>query len=190
MSENHKESKWQYFLMVILIPIIFAIILAGVLLHTTGIMNVGERLQQTVSFLPFIDSEEQVEEGEDEEGFSLEEEIANLEREVSSYASQIYQLELDLEDREAQITLLEDQLSTMEEHGEDVIDEDIVVTDIKEIIRTLEAMSASKAANILSEMTNEEAATYLRMMKVDTKSQIISRLDPADAAEIITILSE
>ncbi|UTR15097.1 hypothetical protein MM221_00390 [Salipaludibacillus sp. LMS25] len=192
MSKKNKQkeksqSKFMAFFMVVLIPAVFAIILAVVLLYYLGI-NVGDTVKQAASFLPFIEEEEERE-------LSDEELVAQLEHENKSFSQQIQQLESELEARNEEIADLEEQLS--EEGSDGLSDEEIegaadleeVTTDVNDIVKTLENMTGSKAADIVGELPEDEAVTYLRLMNVNSRSDILGRLDPELAARILGQLS-
>ena len=169
--------------MVVFIPAIFILILSGVLLYYMGV-NVGERVQQTAALLPFIEAEKT------ESETSFEEKIAQLEHENSSYITQIDQLENQLRRKEDEVSRLQEELLIAKQDEEKQEDEIIEERgDIREAVRTLEGMSASKAANIFSELNQEEAVNYLRHMNVDSRSQILSRMDAGEAAELVSLLS-
>ncbi|MDQ0253711.1 flagellar motility protein MotE (MotC chaperone) [Evansella vedderi] len=185
MSKEKSENKWQWFLMVILIPAVFAVILAVVLLYYMG-FNVGERIEQSASFLPFVESQED----EENENEILREQLIQLEDELTSYQSIISELEYENNQKDQQLAALEEQLSIANENVREADEQpEEVRTDLSDIVRTLEGMSASRAANIFSEMEQEEAVIYLRLMKVDNRSQILSRMDPALAAQLVSLLS-
>src|SRR5690554_5841695 len=131
MSKEENQSKWQWFLMVIFIPAIFALILAVVVLYYMGI-NVGERAQQALSFLPFIESEEE----QLEEEMQLEEKIAQLEHENQSYQSQISQLENEISRLEQTILQYEEE-SEEEQPQTDEEKEEKPSTSAKDVVRTL-----------------------------------------------------
>jgi flagellar motility protein MotE (MotC chaperone) len=191
MSKNKQieksQSKFQVFFMVILIPAIFAVVLAVVLLYYLG-FNVGETIQQAKSMLPFLAEQEQNEEGEVEK-LSDEENIAQLEHENQLYVQQIQQLESQIESQERDLENLEEQLfdKQTEELSEEELEE--VTADINDIVKTLEEMTSSKAADIIVELPQEQAVTYLRMMRGAIRSDILSRVEPETAAELLTQMS-
>ncbi|PYZ93144.1 hypothetical protein CR194_08060 [Salipaludibacillus keqinensis] len=183
MSKNNQpkdkgQNKLQVFFMVVLIPAIFAVILAVVVLYYVG-FNVGGTFQQAASMLPFIDDET-------EEQMSDEEHMAQVEHENQSYLQQIQQLESEIEAKDTEIASLEAEL--FDQESEEVLDEEEteeVTADLNDIVKTLEDMTASKAADIISELPEEEAVTYLRMMRVNNRSNILSRVDPEVAAQLL-----
>lgn len=188
MSKEKKQNKVQWFFMVIFIPAVFALILAVVILYYLGI-DVGARVQQAVSFLPFIESPSE----EEENDISLEEKVVQLEHENKIYESRIQELENVITQLEEQIIQYQEAKEEGEgENGDgtgELNDDEIVESvSLKEVVKTLEGMTTSKAANIVSELDETEATTYLRMMRVDVRSQILSKMDPQKAAKLISLL--
>ncbi|WP_078595590.1 MotE family protein [Evansella clarkii] len=189
MSGDQEKSKFQWFFIVIFIPAVFVMILAVVLMYYTGV-NVGGAVREAASVLPFIDSDE-----ESHEEYSSEELTVRLEHENENYAKELARLEMELESKEEEIMRLEEELLLLnqeEEHGDDyeAAEEDVNRQDIRDIVRTLESMTASKAADILEEMSEDEAAGYLRQMNIDKRAQILSRMDPETAASLVNQLAE
>ncbi|MFA9558083.1 magnesium transporter MgtE N-terminal domain-containing protein [Evansella sp. AB-rgal1] len=183
-KEEQQHSKWQWFLMVIFIPAIFAMILAVVLLNYMGV-NVGSGIQQVMTFLPFH--------SEEEDSFEsvLQDQIVTLEEENKVQQTTISQLESDVSRKESKIDQLQNELQALLEEMDILkVENDSKKVEMKDIVRTFEAMTASKAANIISELEAEEAARLLSAMNIEGRSQIISRMPPADAAEIISLITE
>ncbi|SDY72048.1 Flagellar motility protein MotE, a chaperone for MotC folding [Evansella caseinilytica] len=188
MKKEQKESKVKMFLMLVLIPLIFISVLAFALINYLGY---GDNIKQALSFLPFIEAPADGELQEDD----LEGRIAQLEHENASQLSEIDELQSMLAQRESTIEELEEQLAEMEAENEeenpgDEAEDMEAGADVKDVVRTLEAMSASKAAPIISEMTQDEAVMYLRIMNVDARSKILSKMDPEEAAQLVSLLTD
>ncbi|WP_416150949.1 hypothetical protein ACM26V_08280 [Salipaludibacillus sp. HK11] len=192
MSKNKQkeksQSKFQVIFMVIVIPAFFAVILAVVLLYYLG-FDVGGTVKQAASALPFISEDEELEDGE--ERLTDEESIAQLEHENQSYLQQIQQLENQLETSEAELETLQEELLTLQSDEVDLDEEALgeVTADVNDIVKTLEEMTSSKAADIISELPEGEAVTYLRMMNVRNRSDILGRVEAETAAELLSQMS-
>ncbi|WP_096189125.1 MotE family protein [Evansella halocellulosilytica] len=184
MSENQKQSKLQLFFMVVLIPAIFAVVLAVVLLYYMGI-NVSDSVKSAFSALPFISDEN---DDELSDG-SREERLVQLEHENENYLSQIEQLEYELAMKDEEISQLELEIQSYIENENNEEDQEEERPDLQEVVRTLEGMTASKAASIMSELSQDEAVMYLQLMSLDSRSQILARMDAEEAAQIVSQLS-
>lgn len=182
-QKEKTQSKFQILLMIVIVPFIFALILAVVLLYYLG-FNITDSVKNLADNLPFIESEE---EGED---ISDEEYIIQLENENESQAQRIAELEQELAAVETDFSELEEDLSdlTSDEtvEGEEA---DQALADFEEVIRTLQEMTASKAAVIIEEMPEQQAVLYLRAMNVNARADILGRVDAELAASILTQIS-
>lgn len=189
-KQKKSEGKLQVFFMVVLIPAIFAIILAAVVLYYLG-FNIGDQLRSAATALPFVESEE-VMEGEEE--LSTEEYIAQLERENQTLTRDSEGLERQVESQEEQIAELEEELLLLQSDGvpEDAELEDMeqASADLNDIVRTLQEMTASRAAEIMEELPEAQAVTYLQLMNNRTRAEILSRMEAETAAILISQLSE
>lgn len=189
-KQKKSEGKLQVFFMVVLIPAIFAIILAAVVLYYLG-FNIGDQLRSAATALPFVESEE-VMEGEEE--LSTEEYIAQLERENQTLTRDSEGLERQVESQEEQIAELEEELLLLQSDGvpEDAELEDMeqASADLNDIVRTLQEMTASRAAEIMEELPEAQAVTYLQLMNNRTRAEILSRMEAETAAILISQISE
>ncbi|MBU9720321.1 MULTISPECIES: MotE family protein [Bacillaceae] len=185
MKNDNSQNKWQVFFMLIFIPGVFAVILAVAVLSFMNV-NIVDNVKQVVSMLPFVDGENE-ETIETEE--NVEEMLVQLEHENSTYLTTIQSLEYEMEQKNLQIIELEERIDQLvQQENENEIQESNESADYGDIVRTLEGMTASKAAQIVSEMEEDEAVLYLRLMNTDARSQILSRVDPSKAANIISKL--
>ena len=194
MSKQNKkksEGKLQVFFMVVLIPAVFAIILAAVVLYYLG-FNIGDQMRNVAGVLPFIESEE-VMEGEEE--LTTEEYIAQLERENQTLTRDTEDLQRQVESQEEEILQLEEELLLLQsgealEDGEMEGDAVEASADLNDIVRTLQEMTASRAADIMEELPQDQAVTYLQLMNNRARADILSRMEAETAAVLISQLSE
>ena len=184
------EGKLQVFFMVVLIPAVFAIILAAVVLYYLG-FNVGDQVRNAAAALPFVESEEAI---EGEEELSTEEYIAQLERENQTLTRDKEDLERQTESQEEQIEELEEELLLMQSDGvpEDGEEDnsETASADLNDIVRTLQEMTASRAADIMEELPEDQAVTYLQLMNNRARADILSRMEAETAAVLISQISE
>lgn len=187
-TEEREYSKFQWFIMVIFIPTVFAVILFVVVMHFIGI-NVVEQTQQVATNLPFVsqfvtteedlaEEEEQLKIDELMEAISLKErDVQNLENQLAMYDKEIDLLEAKIDDLNQQ---LEEKNNS--EQG--------IRVEYEEIARLYESMSAKNSANIISELPTQQAAEQLMYVRTSTRADILARLSPEKAAEIIKIISQ
>ncbi|WP_440898496.1 magnesium transporter MgtE N-terminal domain-containing protein [Bacillus daqingensis] len=160
--------------MVVIIPVLFAVMLAGVVMYYLGFQPV----QYAADFTASLFSEEEVD----------EEEEAVLHHENQELQRRIEELELELEEA---LAAAEEEEPEFEEEEDEEEDEDSsqALEELEDMIRTLQLMTASRAAAIMEEMTLEEAVTYFRGMQVTSRAEILSRMEEDQAAAIINALS-
>lgn len=182
-----KTSKFQKFLYWFLIPFLFALAVALLVLTLLG-HNVFQVTKEYGQKIPFVSS--------------LFNEESNGSLEESE--NKVIELEADIKDREARITQLEGQLETKDidieraqlekERLQQEIEELRAIRDenkraFKDIIKTYETISAKKAAPIISEMEDSEAVRILASVKPDTLASIMENMDPANAARMTGLLT-
>ncbi|OIJ17988.1 hypothetical protein BKP45_19950 [Anaerobacillus alkalidiazotrophicus] len=174
--------------MVIFIPIMFAILLFSIILSFMGI-SVVDQAKQVASNIPvlsnYVKTEDQI---------IAEEEKANID-----------ELMAIINARETELSLLEQTLSTKEEEILSLLNEIEILmgqleekketqlevkTEYIEIAKLYETMSAKNAANILTQLSGDEAAIHLSFIKIDARAAILAKMAPDKAAELISLLSD
>ncbi|WP_169824146.1 MotE family protein [Anaerobacillus alkalidiazotrophicus] len=187
-NTEQKYSKFQWFVMVIFIPIMFAILLFSIILSFMGI-SVVDQAKQVASNIPvlsnYVKTEDQI---------IAEEEKANID-----------ELMAIINARETELSLLEQTLSTKEEEILSLLNEIEILmgqleekketqlevkTEYIEIAKLYETMSAKNAANILTQLSGDEAAIHLSFIKIDARAAILAKMAPDKAAELISLLSD
>ncbi|MFB5660563.1 MotE family protein [Alteribacillus sp. HJP-4] len=181
-SKEKKTGKAQWFFLIIFVPLLFAVILGGVILSFLGI-NVLELGREAVSNVPGL-AEMVEEEGPNEETEQLEsaeeaaakdDEIAALQAELEAKDDEIRDLETELEE-----VLIESE--TDQNQSEDEDGDDSELTDI------YENMAPGSAADVFSEMDTARVVLHMNGLRADTRSQILAKMEPADAASILSAL--
>ncbi|PLR97273.1 MotE family protein [Bacillus sp. T33-2] len=185
--KDKPQSKLQWFLIVILIPSLFAITVALIVLTFAGV-NVFEKANDIGAKIPFVSG---LMKGEKKES-------------VKEYEKQIAGLEAEMKDREAKIEQLQKKIDN---NGKDIervqlekqqleaqIDELTAIQEenkraFKDIVRTYESMSPKSAAPIIAKMTDEEALKILTNIKADTLAAIMEKMTPEEAAKYTEMLT-
>lgn len=190
-KESKKSSKFQGFIYVVLIPLLFAITVALVAMTFLG-YNVFELTKEYGQKIPFISSVFSEDETQSVKG--LEKEMIKLEAEIKDREAKISQLQTDLDSKEAEISKVQIEKERLEEE----IDELTAMKEqnkraFKDIVKTYETISAKKAAPILAQMSEDEALQILSSVKADTLAAIMEKMEPEDAArytELLTVKAE
>jgi flagellar motility protein MotE (MotC chaperone) len=192
-NEEKKYNKFQWFLFVVLIPLLFTVAIVCVVLSVAGI-NVLEAGKSVGEKIPFISGSN---DGNKEKAKS-----------TSQFQKQIADLEAKIKDRKAEVTKLEDLVDSRDQtiqrndlekqQLEKQIEEVRAAQEqnklaFKEIVRTYETMSAKKSAPIITKLGDDEAVKLLSNIKADTLAGIMEQMKPEDAARLtkkLTINSE
>ncbi|WP_163536797.1 hypothetical protein [Gracilibacillus sp. YIM 98692] len=182
----YKEKKpgiWQW-LVVIIVPFIFAVIVALVILYIMGV-DVLTQSKQALNQVPFI--QEKVLTSEEERYVNQlteqEEMIEAKDSEMDSLQAEIITKEKTIQDLESQVEQLQQQL--MEQENVDEINPADETT--QELATSFENMKPSAAASIMEEMENGAAMPLLRQMDAEARGEILAEMAP-DAAAVYTDL--
>lgn len=187
-QEEKEYSKVQWFFVVIVIPSLFAITVAVLVLTVAGV-NVFEKANEFKEKIPFIPTEEEVVEKKASE--DMEVKLTELKAEVKDRETIIADLETETEGKDQEIETLKlekeqlqkqiDALTLSQQAGDQTF---------QEIVNTYETMSAKKVAPIITEMNNNEAIRILSSLKSDTLAAILENMEAADAAKYTVLLSD
>ncbi|TMW73216.1 magnesium transporter MgtE N-terminal domain-containing protein [Alteribacter natronophilus] len=182
-AEQKKTNKFQAVLFLIAVPLLFAGIL-GFIIFTLA----GEEAREVVYSIPvagpLIKPDGEVARG------GLESRIEQLKEENEGLNREIAQLVYEIEQKDQLISELEEPADSGEEPAAEAEEEEPAGDRLREMVRTLEGMTASRAADILESMEDRQAALYLDAMRTSERSQILARIDAERAAGIIALMSE
>jgi len=186
-KETKKSSKFQSFIYIVFIPLLFAITVALVAMTFLG-YNVFEMTKEYGQKIPFVSS--MFSEEKQQSVKSLEKDMIVLEAEIKDREAKISELQTELESKDQEIS----KAQLERERLEDEIDELTAMKEdnkraFKDIIKTYETISAKKAAPILAQMSEDEALQILSSVKADILAAIMEKMDPEDAARYTELLS-
>lgn len=185
--EEERYSKIQWFFMVILIPVVFAIILFSIILNLMGV-NVLDHAKQIAANVPYLSEYVKTDEllSSDVEKIHIEE----LSAVAKAREMEIEQLKSNIASKETEIQSLQDEIKMlMTELEEKQGAQDIKGQEYKSIAKMYVTMSAKNAASILSELPEEEAALQLSFLKPDVSAAILAKMKPEKAAQLITLMN-
>ncbi|MEC1376165.1 MotE family protein [Heyndrickxia oleronia] len=185
--EDQPRSRFQWFLYVIFIPLLFAIVIALIVAQFAGV-NVFEKAKDLSGKLPFISSKVEKTSGKSLKEY--EDKIIDLQAEIENKDTELTQLQskIDSQDNEKQQMLLE------QKRLEDEIDELKQIQNqnkkaFQEIVQTYESMSPKSAAPIILSMTDPEALKILSNLKSDVLAKIMEKMPADRAAKYTEMLS-
>ncbi|WP_433749736.1 MotE family protein [Falsibacillus pallidus] len=186
-EKKEKNNKFQWFVMVIIIPVLFAIAITLIVLTFAGV-NVFEKGKQIGENIPIIsgmihkDSKTTIKE--------YESKMTNLEAVIKDKEAQIDQLSNKIETQaDEKDKLLLEQERLQQEIGELKQIQDDNKKAFKEIVHTYETMSPKSAAPIILKMKDDEAVHILSQISNESLAQILEQMPPENAAKYTEKLS-
>ncbi len=186
-KENQDGNKLQWFLYVIAIPTLFAIVIALVALSILGI-NIFDTAKDIGGKVPFISQFVK-----EEKPLSIEEfekDIISLEAEIKDREAKMDQLQSKIDSKDTQLKRMELEKAQLQAQIEELtaIQEENKRA-FREIVKTYETMSAKSAAPIISKMDTEEAVKILTNIKPESLAAIMEKLPAEEAAKYTEILT-
>ncbi|KOP82138.1 MotE family protein [Cytobacillus solani] len=185
--ESKKTSRFQSFIFVVLIPLLFTITVALIVMTILG-YNVFELTKEYGQKIPFISSA--ISDDDSDSAKDIETKMIELEAEIKDREAKITKLETELESKDQEISRAElekeqleaeiEELTAMKEENKRAF---------KDIVKTYETISAKKAAPILSQMSETEALEILTNLKSDKLAEIMEKMEPEDAARYTELLT-
>ncbi|MHA6529256.1 MotE family protein [Paenibacillus sp. BAC0078] len=207
IENEGSASKFERFLF-LMIPIIFTLVLLGVLL-TLFNMDIRKNVLEIANKIPIVekwvpdppqdetgDTSTDAKKKSEEQAASSETTIKELK---SQLAKQAEQLRKASEDKAAQATktdALQKQIDGMKaeaaaaEASKNAQTEDPYVKQVTELAKLYSGMKASKAAPIMENLTTDEMVQIFSVMNNASKTAILEKMDPKKAADVSVKLKE
>ncbi|WP_150267657.1 magnesium transporter MgtE N-terminal domain-containing protein [Paenibacillus tepidiphilus] len=209
IENEESASKFERFLF-LMIPIIFTLVLLGVLL-TLFNMDVREKALKIADKILFVErfvpdpvadtpaesaAEENDQTDSEKQLESSESTIKELKAQLASQAAQLQQANEAKSAQDSRVEALQKQIDDMKaeaEAAEAVAAEEAVdpyQDRVTELAKLYSGMKASKAAPILENLTTEEQVQIFSAMNNASKTAILEKMDPEAAAEVTVRLKE
>lgn len=189
LEETKSETKYnklQWFFFVIVIPLLFAIAIALVVMTIAG-LNVFDMVEEYGEKIPgiatLLDKKEvSTSKDEVETVFSLratiedqKDEIANLQGEIDSKQTEIVASQEEIEKLTNEIKILQEK-------------EKQATIKLEELAKVYETMSSKKSSAILAAMANEDALDIISTMNNTARAAVLEKMEPTKAAELTVLL--
>ncbi|MGV3467035.1 MAG: magnesium transporter MgtE N-terminal domain-containing protein [Heyndrickxia sp.] len=177
LEEEKSSNKFLWFIYVVVIPLLFAIVIALIVSTFAGI-NIFEKAKEFGEKTHILSSSKNVSsrsKADEEKMISLNAEIQNKDSQIENLQKQ-----LDSKDNEIQQLLLEqkrleDQIASLQKSQAQS------TKDFKEIVNSYESMNPKSAAPIILQMKDENAVKILSKLSSDSLASILEKM-PADRA--------
>jgi len=200
--EKESGSGWEKFLM-ISIPIVFTVVLLGVLLtlFNVDVRNNALELAKKIPVVknwvpdPVLDPEKEQLEKSEKQVESAEATIEKLKSQVTAKEAELKAAK-DAASAETQKTAeLQKKLDDANKAAETAAtaqpeSESDYQKQIKSLAKMYADMSPSKAAPILQNMTNEEMVLMLNAMQSTARTKVLEKMDPKTAADVSMLMKD
>lgn len=206
LENEESAGKFERFLF-LMIPIIFTLVLLGVLLTLfnmdirNNVLEIANKIPVVEKWLPdppadpASEASDDAEAQSEEQAASSEATIKELKAQLAAQEAQLQQVNEDKAAQETQVEALQQQIDTMtqeaaaaEASAEETADpyQDKVV----ELAKLYAGMKASKAASIMENLTTEEMVQIFSVMNNASKTAILEKMDAKKAADVSVKLKE
>lgn len=200
--EKESGSGWEKFLM-ISIPIVFTVVLLGVLLTLFNV-DVRNNLLELANKVPIVkdwvpdpklDPEKEKLENSEKQVESAEATIEKLKSEVAQKETELQAAKEATATETQKASELQKKLDEVSKAAEEAAksapeEESDYQKQIKSLAKMYAAMSPSKAAPILQNMTNEEMVLMLSSMQSSAQTKILEKMDPKTAADVTMMMKD
>jgi flagellar motility protein MotE (MotC chaperone) len=202
-TDMEKESSggWEKFLM-ISIPIVFTVVLLGVLLTLfnvdirNNLLEVANKIPVVKDWVPdpVLDPEKKKLEKSEQQVESAEATIDKLKAQVSEKETELKAAKDATTTEAKKASDLQKKLDDAEKAAETAAQNPETESDyqkqIKDLAKMYADMSPSKAAPILQNMTNEEMVLLLSVMQSAARTKVLEKMDPKIAADVTMMMKD
>jgi flagellar protein FlbB len=185
-QEIEKESRLQWFLLIIVIPALFAITLTVIIMTVAGV-NVMDAVKTYTNNIPIISQYIDVQKMQKKLGATIEKQnemIAKQKKQIRSLENQLSAKQQEVDQLKQELENLQQSKPFAEETAAE--DETVTVEDIANIYNT---MSEKNAAAILTTMSESDVFTILSALDSDKAAAILEKMPPDQAAKYTSMLA-
>lgn len=177
-AKVEKAGKVQWFLLVILVPFVFAIML-GLIIMTIAGVNVFDKAQQIGSNIPVISSVIPKDEA------SLEEQQLELKAELENKTALVNQLEGDIASKEKTIENLNSKIAELTTQLSEKDDQKKNREEVLQKLSTsFKEMEPDEAARIMENLDQNVAISVLEKLPDKERGLIFAEMNPEQAANL------
>ena len=181
-NKNEKMNPFLWFLIVIIIPILFALILAYIVFSMAGV-NVTNWMKDKASTVPVVSSliTTDEEKNSEQRNEKFKTALDNKDAEIESLTQEIMDLEGTIEKLERD--LLKSEKRNTDNAENETEPEDEVIT-VKKMSGSFKDMDPEQAALIIQRLDKDIAVSILKSMSNKVRGSILEVMDPEQAAEL------
>ncbi|WP_100403056.1 MotE family protein [Bacillus sp. FJAT-42315] len=199
-EKGNKAGKLQWFLFAIVIPILFAITVALIVMTVAGV-NIFDKAKELGTSIPGVSSMIDSEASKDEK--VAKNRLVSLQAEVEDQKAEIEKLQKKLEASKQEVEKLltekdrlKVELEQQQKQQQDSKDgqpdggnkpDDKVDNPL---VDTYESMAPKNIANIIVNLSDKEAVDIISAMSTDKQAKILEKLPPETAAKYTKLLTQ
>ena len=206
LENEGSAGKFERFLF-LMIPIIFTLVLLGVLLTLfnmdirNNVLEIANKIPVVEKWVPDPEVEASQDTGSDPQTqveaqvASSETTIKELKAQLAKQAEALKQAGIEKDAEATKAEALQKQIDGMKEAAAAAeatapADEDPYLKQVTEMAKLYAGMKASKAAPIMENLTTDEMAQIFSVMSNASKTEILEKMDPKKAADVSVKLKE
>ncbi|MDF2945979.1 MAG: hypothetical protein K0S51_658 [Bacillales bacterium] len=191
IEKPEKEyGAFQWFVFVILIPLMFAVTISLVILIVAGV-NVFDTAKDFGKKIPYVSTLLKDETKPEDQIQLLEDNVVDLQATNEENQKTIESLNNKVRKRDDQITQLNEEISELKRKLMDNnVEAEKANVKLNEIAKMYEGMSAKKAAEIIPQLSDDEAIMILSRISNSSVSAILEKMDAKAAAKYTGLLSK
>jgi len=202
--ENEGSAgKFERFLF-LMIPIIFTLVLLGVLLtlfnmdFRANALQIANKIPILEKWVPnpAVDSTDDPQQQQQKQVASSESTIKELKAELAQQEENLKKLTEEKTTQDTQVQALQQQIEDMKTEAAEAAvvsteeTEDAYQKQVTDLAKLYAGMKASKAAPIMENLTQEEMVQIFSVMNNASKTAILEKMDPKKAADVSIKLKE
>ncbi len=185
-SLEKKPNKALWFLLVIVIPLLFAASLTVIIFSLLGVnlIDKGKNYAANVPIISeWVEPTDVKERSREEMILTLESQVKTLQAKNEKAETEVLKQEEVIKQQQSDIARLKNQLQDKESEQADQ------KSSLDRLSEVYSAMPAGNAAQIFETMGKSEAAIILTNLETDAQAAILAEMDPATAAELTKLLT-
>jgi flagellar motility protein MotE (MotC chaperone) len=209
LEDEGSAGKFERVLF-LMIPIIFTLVLLGVLLTLfnmdirNNVLEIANKIPVVEKWVPepapdpdaVVETTDEPQAESEEQAASSESTIKELKAQLAAQATQLKQAEEEKAAEATKAEALQKQIDGMKVEAAAVAaaateeEEDPYLKRVTELAKLYAGMKASKAAPILENLTTDEVVQIFSVMNNSSKTAIMEKMDPKKAADVSIKLKE
>lgn len=199
LADTNAEKGYNGFerFMFVMVPILFVIVLLGVLLtlfdadFRNRALQFGNAIPVVKDMLPEPKVEGNSMDDDQIRNIKMSEKIAELEAELAAAKLELTEATSTKDTQETAVKDLQDENAMLKQQTEEKkLEDEQYAAKITELASMFTKMTPSKAAPIVQNMTTEEIVLLFSSMRADDRVRILEKMDPAIAAEVTMELKD